>query len=262
MPENLNANQIAKAAKAGRRCERNKLSEEILSRLMERYVTAVGDPPVKTALKGDAEIAKEISEEKGVEVSKYMVCRYRKKYGIESCYGRGGSRPGAGNQKIDRELLADLMNQFIIEACATDKSLTTRKIAKMEDHEIAREISRITGIEISHDLIYRFRLENGVESCHGRNRVRTGAGRPASRTSSPKKRTMHKLTISDHALVQACPDAYDFQPGRWNQWTWEYEKLPRYVPKFRQDGLRTYTPVIPFPDMYSKGQKFSALKGQ
>gem|GEM_PF-4515575 len=262
MPENLNANQIAKAARTGRRCERNKLSEEILSRMMERYVITVGDPPVKTALKGDAEIAKKVSEETGTEVSKFMICRYRKKYGIESCNGRGGPRPGAGNPKIDRELLADLMNLFIIETCAVDKSYTTRKIARMEDHEIAREISKITGITISHDLIYRFRLENGVESCHGRNRVRAGAGRPASRTSSPKKKTMHKLTISDYALVQACPDAYEFQPGRWNQWTWEYEKLPRYVPKFRQDGLRTYTPVVPFPDFNSKAQKYKALEGQ
>lgn len=262
MPENQNANQIAKCPTecptAGRR---SRLSDEILSRLMERYVITVGDPPVKTALKGDAEIAKEISEETGAEVSQYIIFRYRKKYGIESCNGRGGARPGAGNPKIDRGLLADLMDRFTFEAYVCGSSMTTRKIAKKEDHEIADEISRITGIEISHDLICRYRLENGIESCNRRGGLRPGAGRPSRTSTSPKKRTMHKLTISDSAFVQACSSVYDFEPGIWNQWTWKYEKLPRYVPKIRQDGLRTYTPVLPFPDVYTKGQKYSALKG-
>lgn len=262
----LSENQIEKNqfSKKGRP---KKLDEDILSKLMQEYIDRpCSEPGVLIAVKGDREIAEEISERTGVSISPNLVHRYRKKHGIQSCHGKGGTRCGSGNpngrsSKLSKEQLALLMDRYTIKTYVSENLETFRIIARKSDAEIAEEISKIAGIQISPDLIYKFRKEHCIESCHGKGGNRPGAGRPASSSFSLNRKTHHKLTIGDYALVQACSSAYNFEPGRWNQWTGKYEKLPRYVPRFRQDGLKSYTPIMPFPDRYSKAQKFAAIRG-
>lgn len=265
LPENqTEKNQFSKKGRP------KKLDEDTLSKLMQEYIDQhCSEPEVLIAVKGDREIAEEISRRTGVSISPNLIHRYRKKHNIQSCHGKGGTRSGSGNSngrssKLSKEQLALLMDRYTIKAYLSENLETFRIIARKSDAEIAEEISKITGVRISPDLIYLFRKEHCIESCHGRGGSRPGAGRPTSSSSNSnrKRKTYHKLTIGDYALVQACPDAYDFVPGKWNSEKGIYEQLARYIPKFKQAGLKTYTPVLPFPDLYSKAQKFKALKGQ
>lgn len=72
-----------------------KLKDSELSRFMSEHISKG-----KTS-KGDAEIAEDIQEKHKVSVSPDMIFRWRKKYGIVSCYGHGGRRDKAGRPKKD-----------------------------------------------------------------------------------------------------------------------------------------------------------------
>lgn len=163
---------------------------------------------------------------------------------------------------INSSELKELLMKCCAVTCVGDDEI---RRATKSDGEIARLAAKELNIHVSESYIRRLRLELDIFPVP-RGGPRPGAGRPKGspnkRRNTKREYRKHKLTISDHALVQACSSAYNFEPGRWNQWIRKYEKLPRYVPKFTQDGLKSYTPIIPFPDCYSKTQKYSSLKGQ
>ncbi|MDH7577143.1 MAG: hypothetical protein QHH75_04780 [Bacillota bacterium] len=256
------------------RGRRPKIEDEVLSSLIEVFL----DETRQSALKGDTEIAEIISNLTGINISSDTIYLFRKRHGIASCHGRGGARPDQNGRpkKITDDIMAKYMERFTFMAYIGD-SETKRKVARLSDIRIAEIIYEETGIQITSEKIRLYRKEHLIDSCFSFERSAgrcPGTSSSSSGPSSRKKKTGHKLTISDYELVQVCSSAYEFRPGYWNEKTGKYDRLARYVPKcreFREVGLKTYTPVLPFPERSSgswedcqvkKTQKFNAIKGQ
>ena len=244
-----------------RRGRPKKMDDGRLDEIMSEYVVQPEGGQECRTIMGDAEIAEDIVEKYGVRLSPDFVYRYRKNHNIRSCHGHGGFRTNEGRPaKFTEENLMQMMSDFILTEVKAGK-----KVAKQTDIEIAQEIQKKYGEEISESTIRRYRLKHNITACHGKHGgKRHGAGRPKEDDLPPVKkvRNTHKLTIGDYSMVRACPTAYKFVPGEWNASSGQYDKLARYVPRFRQDGLKSYTPILPYPDRYSKAQKFKGLEGQ
>lgn len=261
----MSGNQHIKTQTEKRRGRPRKIGESKLDIIMGEYITSVRteDGLVRRATMGDAEIAEDIEKKHGVKVSPDFIFRYRKARNIQSCHGRGGFRPNFNRDgrppKIANNDLTRIMAEFIFIEVKSGKQIT-----RHTDSEIVEAIRKKHGVEISESTIRRYRLKHGIAASHGKHGgKRPGAGRPKEDNLPPvkKSRNTHKLTIGDYSMVRTCPSAYDFKQGKWNEWKGQYDRLSRYVPKFRQDGLKSYTPIIPFPDRYSKAQKYAAIQG-
>ena len=245
-----------------RRGRPKKMDDGRLDQIMSGYVDVrpEGGRECRTAIMGDSEIAEDIEKKHGVRLSPDFVYRYRKKRNIRSCHGHGGfRRTNEGRpSKFAEEDLEQMMSSFLEERDG-------KKVTKLTDTEIAGDIKEKYDEEISESTIRRYRLQHDIAVYHGKHGgKRRGAGRPKEDELPPikKVRNTHKLTIGDYSMVRACPTAYNFVQGVWNASTGQYDKLARYVPRFRQDGLKSYTPILPYPDRYSKAQKFKGLEGQ
>jgi len=261
----LSGNQYLKTQTEKRRGRPKKIEGSKLDMIMSKYITTVQTEggQKRKATMGDAEIAEDIADKYRIRVSPDFIYRYRKARNIQSCHGRGGHRPNFNRNgrppKFTDEELSRMMADFIFTEVNSGK-----KITRHTDSEIAEAIRKKYDVNLSESTIRRYRQRNGITARHGKHGgKRPGAGRPKEDDLPPvkKSRNTHKLTISDYSLVRACPSAYDFKQGHWNEKTGQYDRLPRYVPKYRQDGLKSYTPIIPFPDRYSKAQKFAAVQG-
>ena len=253
-----NQDQITKPIK-GRRGRPKKMDDGRLDQIMNEYVVQPQSGQECRAIMGDAGIAEDIEKKHGVRLSPDFVYRYRKKRNIRSCYGHGGFRTNEGRpSKFTEEYFEQMMPGFL-------EVKGGKKITRLTDAEIAGDIKKRYGEEISEETIRCYRLSHNISACHGKHGgKRSGAGRPKEDELPPAKkgRNTHKLTIGDYSMVRACPTAYNFVQGVWNASTGQYDKLARYVPRFRQDGLKSYTPILPYPDRYSKAQKFKGLEGQ